>query len=257
MQLHVVALAVVVHVPLTGQQNAEPASNADAGVALPVDDLAQESAAEIDAAARPPAMERAPVVSNAGDVGAIAAEPSATLDNDKSPRTYAWPGVSVGPRFGEGGVGLGTISVSYRLVDWLEPEFLIGGGPHASLPDAKDLQVVDRFSIGARFVAPLDELRPFLWLALHHEHQAQWDAVLANPVGTIFGVSNDGVAHYTGIEGGIGTALRFPVDGNPMQAMVRVNVAYLPALGGHAGHEEMKDQLALLVDIAGGLPLSF
>jgi len=173
---------------------------------------------------------------------------------DAVPRTYAWPGTSVGPRFTDGGVGMVEIGLSYRLVDWLEPEAVVGIGAHAVLPDGARLQVIDRFSFGTRVVAPLDGMRPFLWLALHHEHQGEWAAVLANPIGSTLGISTDGVAHYTGVEAGLGTALQFDVDDNPLQAMVRVNVVYLPALGGHVGHAAMTDQLALLVDVAGGCP---
>ena len=71
-------------------------------------------------------------------------------------------------------------------------------------------------------------------------------------------ISAEGVAHYTGAEAGVGTTLAVPVDGNVWKALVRVNVVYLPAMGGHvAGGVEMKDQVALLVDVAGGMPLRF
>ena len=79
---------------------------------------------------------------------------------DDVPRLYAWPGTSVGPRFTQGGVGLVQIGVSYRLVEWLEPEAVIGIGAHAVLPTGstpiEHVQVVDRFSFGARIVAPMD-----------------------------------------------------------------------------------------------------
>ncbi len=169
-------------------------------------------------------------------------------------RTYAWPGTSVGPRFTDGGTALGSLGISYRLNDWIEPEAFVGMGLHGF----DDIQVIDRFSFGSRFVLPVDGLRPFLWLALHHEHQAQWGAVLKNPVGASLGISAVGVAHYTGAEAGVGVAVPVPIDGNPFQALVRVNVVYLPAFGGEvAGGAQMKDQLALLVDIAGGVPLRF
>ena len=184
---------------------------------------------------------------------AAQAPPTASVDAGV-PRTYAWPGTAFGPRFTDGGVGLGEIGVSYRLADWIEPEAVIGTGVHG----VDDVQVVDRFSFGSRFVFPVDELRPFVWLALHHEHQAQWSAVMANPVGSTLGISEKGVAHYTGGEVGIGVAVPVPVDGNVFQALVRVNVVYLPAMGGHvAGGVSMHDQLALLVDVAAGVPLRF
>ena len=182
------------------------------------------------------------------------------------PRMYAWPGTSVGPRFTQGGVGLVDIGVSYRLVDWLEPEAVIGFGGHAVLPTGTTpldrVQLVDRFSFGTRIVAPLEGMRPFLWLALHHEHQAEWDAVMKNPVGSTLGVSSEGVSHYTGAEAGVGTAVQFLVDDNPLQAMLRVNVVYLPGLGGNVLHSDgthaaLGDQLALLVDLTAGLPLRF
>lgn len=187
---------------------------------------------------------------------ALAAQSSAATTAEP-PRTYAWPGASLGPRLGHGGIGMGEIGVSYRLVDWLEPEAVIGIGAHAMLPDGARMQVIDRFSFGVRVVAPIETLRPFLWLALHHEHQAEWAAVLDNPVGTTLGISTEGVAHYTGVEGGLGTALTFHLDDNPFQAMVRVNVVYLPSLGGHVGPAALSDQLALIVDVAAGLPLRF
>lgn len=181
----------------------------------------------------------------------------ATAEATEDVRAFAWPGSSLGPRFTDGGVAMVQLGVSYRLVEWLEPEAVIGIGGHAVLPHNAHAQVIDRFSFGTRIVAPIDELRPFLWLALHHEHQAEWAAVLANPVGTTLGISAEGVAHYTGMEAGIGTALAFDIDDNPYQAMVRVNVVYLPALGGHVGSTPMNDQLALIVDVAAGLPLRF
>lgn len=183
----------------------------------------------------------------------LAATPPAT----EEVRTYAWPGSSLGPRFLDGGVGMVELGISHRLTDWLEPEAVVGIGAHALLPDGARLQVIDRFSFGARIVAPLEQLRPFLWLALHHEHQAEWASVLDNPLGTSLGISHAGVAHYTGVEVGLGSALSLPIDDNPLQAMVRVNVVYLPALGGHVGTVAMADQLALLVDVAAGLPLRF
>src|SRR5690349_17160086 len=107
------------------------------------------------------------VVSQSSSVSSSGAAPAVDVVDD-APRTYLWPGASIGPRFGQGGVGLVEASISYRFTDWLEPEFLAAIGPHASLPDAKDFQIVDRFSFGTRIVAPLEELRPFLWLAVHH-----------------------------------------------------------------------------------------
>ncbi|HEY4222603.1 MAG TPA: hypothetical protein VGO62_14710, partial [Myxococcota bacterium] len=133
--------------------------------------------------------------------------PASVVDGGLSSRTYAWPGTGFGPRFTDGGTGLGELSVSYRLADWLEPEALVGIGVHG----VTDLQVIDRFSFGVRFVLPVDELRPFLWLALHHEHQAEWSAVMTNPVGSTLGISTSGVAHYTGGEAGLGVALPIPV----------------------------------------------
>jgi hypothetical protein len=185
---------------------------------------------------------------------------------DDVPRMYAWPGTAIGPRFTQGGVGLGQIGVSYRLVEWLEPEAVIGIGAHAVLPTASTpidrVQIVDRFSFGTRIIAPMEGMRPFLWVALHHEHQAEWDAMMKNPIGSTLGVSSEGVSHYTGAEAGVGTALQFRVDDNPLQAMFRVNVVYLPALGGHVLHTDgthaaLGDQLALLVDLTAGLPLRF
>src|SRR5688572_24585796 len=52
------------------------------------------------------------------------------------PRMYAWPGPAVGPRFTQGGGGLAQIGVSYRLVEWLEPEAVIGIGAHGVLGGA-------------------------------------------------------------------------------------------------------------------------
>lgn len=202
-----------------------------------------------------------PVEPRPVDEGTVLDELTAVTPDDV-PRTYAWPGTAVGPRFTQGGVGLAQIGVSYRLVEWLEPEAVIGIGMHSVLPTLESTQVVDRFSFGARIIAPMEGMRPFLWLALHHEHQAEWDAMMKNPVGSMFGVSSEGVSHYTGMEAGLGTALQFRVDDNPLQAMMRVNVVYLPALGGSVlrtdgTHAALGDQLALLVDLTAGLPLRF
>jgi hypothetical protein len=183
---------------------------------------------------------------------------SAPVDVVETPKTYAWPGTGFGPRFTDGGTGLGEIGISYRLNDWIEPEAVVGMGLHG----VSDVQVIDRFSFGARFVLPVDELRPFLWTALHHEHQAQWSAVLSNPVGSTLGISATGVAHYTGAEVGLGASLPFTVEKNVYQAMVRVNLVYLPSFGGMVAGAggmsmPMHDQYALMVDVAAGLPLRF
>ena len=164
----------------------------------------------------------------------------------------------MGPRFTDGGVGLVGFGVSYRLAEFIEPEAFVGFGLHG----LDHPEVVDRFSFGVRVVAPIDDgVRPFLWLALHHEHQAAFDAIAKNPIATTLGVSAEGVAHYTGGEAGAGIALAVPVDDNVFQVQLRTNLVYLPSLGGHVagsdGDHAMHDQLALLVDVAVGLPLSF
>jgi hypothetical protein len=192
---------------------------------------------------------------------------SAQLARDSQeavPRAWAWPGTSFGPRFTEGGVGLASLGFSYRLHENLEPEAFLGLGAHASLVPALaggGFEIIDRFSFGTRLVFPVgddvEEARPFLWLAIHHEHQAPWAAVLENPIGTTLGVSARGVAHYTGAEAGMGIALPFRVDRTLVQAMLRINVVYLPGWGGRVGDALLRDQVAVLADLAAGLPLTF
>lgn len=179
---------------------------------------------------------------------------------EEPPRLWAWPTVSAGPRFTDGGTALVGLGFSYRFADYLEPEAFIGFGLHG----IDNPEVIDRFSFGLRIVAPIDDdVRPFLWLALHHEHQAAFDAVAKNPIAATLGVSAEGVAHYTGAEAGGGIALAVPVDDNVFQVQVRTNLVWLPSLGGHVAatdgeHDHaMHDQLALLVDLSVGLPLQF
>lgn len=81
----------------------------------------------------------------------------------------------------------------------------------------------------ASALVPFEHVRPFLWLALHHEHQAQRSAILRDPIATTLGLSTDGVAHKTGADAALRTDLRVPIDDTPVIASLRIGAIALPS----------------------------
>jgi hypothetical protein len=180
------------------------------------------------------------------------------VDEPAVARAVLWPGVSLHTRLDDGGAGAGQIALSYRLVDWFAPELLASVGGYTSLAPlekgaAPSFQLVDRFSIGARFIYPIDGIEPFVWTALHHEHQTELSALQREPIAATFGLSHAGVEHKTGGEVAVGVAIPVVIDRTTTFAMTRVGAVALPSYGA-AG---VKDEFALFVDVAAGLPLLF
>lgn len=177
---------------------------------------------------------------------------------DEVPRAVLWPTVSASTRFDEGATGAAQLALSYRVADWLAPELLASFGGYAAPPTSAGVvprvELVDRFSIGTRLIAPfaeLDGIEPFVWVALHHEHQTQLAAIERQPIAATFGLSSAGVVHKTGAEVAVGVALPIDVDRTRTFASGRVGVAALPSFGAAGQH----DELALFVDVGAGLPL--
>jgi hypothetical protein len=172
------------------------------------------------------------------------------------PRTWLWPGAAMASRLGSGGQAAVQLALSFRLTPFVEPEALMSFGGYldpaqmAHFPTG--FEIVDRFSFGTRLLWPISNVRPFVWLALRHEHQAASAAWLSAPIPTTLGFSETGVVHKTGAELAVGTDLLAFVDDNPMLASIRVGVVALPSFGSYAHG----DQVGLFADVAAGLPLS-
>ena len=99
----------------------------------------------------------------------------------------------------------------------------------------------------------IDIARPFLWIALHHEHQTSLAALKREPVAAIFGLSHVGVVHLTGAEAAMGMSIPIAWDNAHFELFTRAGVVALPSFGAHGA----RDQVALFMDIGTGLPLSF
>src|SRR5215210_1127828 len=70
---------------------------------------------------------------------------------------------------------------------------------------------VIQIRIGSRFELPLaGPWKPYLWTAFAHNHESPVKMVLSDPLGHIFGLSNHGVNHRSGLELGLGMAYEFP-----------------------------------------------
>jgi hypothetical protein len=167
-------------------------------------------------------------------------------------------GSAIGHRLTDGALGLGQLSLSFALHPNIEPEVVVGLGGHAALPDKLEFavqrpQMIQRFSFGTRFIAPVDEGKPFLWLALHHGHEVEWANLVKDPVGTTLSTTDSGVAHLTGGEAGLGVALPVNIETTKVELMMRVSTVVLPAFASGDG----LDRVFLLADLSLGAPISF
>lgn len=111
-----------------------------------------------------------------------------------------------------GGGGAGLIGVSRVFFGFLRPELWLGGGAYAQPTD-----VLTMFRAGVRLEWPgLERWHPFINVDYAHQQEAEWNHVLADPVGILSGLggvdhSHHGVIHRNGIETGLGVAYQLPL----------------------------------------------
>jgi hypothetical protein len=112
-------------------------------------------------------------------------------------------GLRVDQKSGGGGVMLG---VNRKFVGFLRPELLVATGAYDAPFD-----YVIQIRIGARFELPLaSPWKPYLWTAFAHNHESAMLAVKDDPLGHLFGLSEHGVHHRSGLELGLGLAYEVP-----------------------------------------------
>jgi hypothetical protein len=104
-----------------------------------------------------------------------------------------------------GGGGSGVLGVNRRF-GWVRPELVVGMGLYD-----RPVELLILIRIGARIEWQRDgALKPYLWLAFAHNHESGLEHVKANPVAHILGVSEHGVRHRSGAEGGLGLSYDLP-----------------------------------------------
>lgn len=111
-------------------------------------------------------------------------------------QVYAGPGAYASSWRGDATAGQ-ALKLGYRIADRIAFDFLgrLGYG-------TVDERVLTYVSLGATGYARIGIVRPWLRLALVHQHEEPAPAVRADPFGTVFGVG-DGIRH----RGGFGSAL--------------------------------------------------
>lgn len=113
-------------------------------------------------------------------------------------------GARVDQQHGGGGVLLG---VNRKFFNFLRPELMVATGAY----DGATFDYVIQIRIGARFELPLDSpWKPYLWTAFAHNHESPWTMVIKDPAGHLFGLSNHGVHHRSGLDVGLGVAYEVP-----------------------------------------------
>lgn len=126
--------------------------------------------------------------------------------------------------------GAGSFGVNRVVTNWLRAEILVGVGAWDGPVD-----ILTLFRIGARLEWPSESrFRPYLWVALAHNHEAGWDFVKANPLPTVLGLSEAGVNHRTGIDTGLGFSYELRGrKGSPFsgRVSVRASVSHLLGVG--------------------------
>jgi len=141
----------------------------------------------------------------------LATEPeSVATEAEPEPPPPVWEiyvgasgGMRVDQTSGGGGVMVG---VNRKFLDFIRPELMVA----TSAYDAP-FDYVIQIRIGSRFELPLSSpWKPYLWTAFAHNHESPVKMVLQDPFGHIFGLSNHGVNHRSGLELGLGMAYEFP-----------------------------------------------
>ena len=113
-------------------------------------------------------------------------------------------GMRLDQKSGGGGVMLG---VNRKFFNFLRPELMVATGAY----DGATFDYVIQIRIGARFELPLDSRwKPYLWTGFAHNHESPWAMVVKDPLGHIFGLSNHGVAHRSGLDLGLGLVYEIP-----------------------------------------------
>jgi hypothetical protein len=149
------------------------------------------------------AVSDAPPVEPAQSVAAVQEEPE-----PPPPVWEVYVGANGGMRVdntsGGGGVMLG---VNRKFFNFLRPELMVASSTYAG----RTFDYVIQIRIGARFELPLDSpWKPYLWTAFAHNHESPWTMVVRDPFGHLFGLSNHGVHHRSGIDLGLGVAYEVP-----------------------------------------------
>jgi hypothetical protein len=136
------------------------------------------------------------------------AEPSVEQTQvDRSPKVWeAYVGVMGGMRLADPAGG-GALSVGLnRKFGFVRPELMVGLGAYAG-----PVEMLTVIRIGARVEWPWESrFKPYLWVAFAHNHESGIADVEKNPVTQVFGLSENGVHHRSGAEGGLGFTVALP-----------------------------------------------
>ena len=112
-------------------------------------------------------------------------------------------GLRVDQKSGGGGV---LVGVNRKFINFIRPELMV-----ATTAFDAPFDYIIQIRVGSRFELPLaGPWKPYLWTAFAHNHESAMVAVKDDPLGHLFGLSNHGVRHRSGVDLGLGLVYELP-----------------------------------------------